>query len=288
VKLPDITSSPGYDDVISMSLAEDLAEVGDVTTEALVREDVEATARIFSRSHCVVAGVDVAASVFRRLAPDMRIEVKIADGATAGPNADIMTIAGRARAILTGERTALNFMQRMCGIATITAEFVEKVKGYGVDILDTRKTTPCLRVFEKYAVLCGGGTNHRMGLHDMVLAKDNHRKLWRETTGCDLATAVQTARDKFPGVPIEVEVETIAEVEDVLAMGPDWILLDNMAPGDIAESVKLIDGRCRVEASGGITIENVEEVARTGVNAISLGCLTHSAPSVDLSLEMCE
>jgi len=194
-----------------------------------------------------------------------------------------MCITGKARAILAGERTALNFMQRLTGIATLTARFVARVKPYGTRILDTRKTTPNWRILEKYAVRCGGGCNHRMGLYDQVLIKDNHRRLWG---GRDLAEAVHMARRRCPGVSVEMEVESEAELERALASRPDWILLDNMTPKRLRRCVRLGRGCCPMEASGGITLGNVRAVAATGVQAISLGCLTHSAPAADLSLEI--
>ena len=194
-----------------------------------------------------------------------------------------MRITGKARAILAGERTALNFLQRLTGIATLTARFVEQVKPHATRILDTRKTTPTWRTLEKYAVRCGGGTNHRMGLYDQVLIKDNHRRLWGAR---DLAEAVHMARRRCPGVPVEVEVETEAELERALAARPDWILLDNMTLRRLRRCVRLCRGRCPLEASGGITLANVKAVAAAGVQAISLGCLTHSAPAADLSLEI--
>ena len=197
----------------------------------------------------------------------------------------MMTISGPAASILIAERTALNFMQRMTGIATMTAGFVARTKRFGVAILDTRKSTPGLRLLEKYAVLCGGGRNHRMGLYDKVLIKDNHRALWNRAHAGNLGEAVRVARGKNPGLEVEIEVEDERELVSALAGRPEWILLDNMTPGAIRRCVKLCAGRSRLEASGGITSANVAAVAATGVDAISLGCLTHSAPAADLSLE---
>jgi nicotinate-nucleotide pyrophosphorylase (carboxylating) len=213
-----------------------------------------------------------------------RIEVPDGTGAAAGDA--LLSLSGPARGILVAERTALNLMQRLCGVATLTRRFVDAVKAYGTEILDTRKTTPGLRVLEKYAVRCGGGSNHRMGLYDRVLMKDNHRGLWRSGLGDDLDQAVQAARQAFPGIPVEIEVETEVELESALRASPEWVLLDNMGPDALARCVQLCGGRSRLEASGGITMENVAAVAQSGVDAISLGCLTHSAPAVDLSLEL--
>jgi nicotinate-nucleotide pyrophosphorylase (carboxylating) len=196
-----------------------------------------------------------------------------------------MTVEGPVRGILTAERTALNFLQRMSGIATLTRRFVERA-GPSVAILDTRKTTPTLRVLEKYAVLCGGGQNHRFGLYDRCLIKDNHRRLWRKGGAARLDQAVREARRRFPDREVEVEVENEAELRSALKAGPEWVLLDNMTPAQMKRCVRICDGRVLIEASGGITLKNVAQVAATGVDAISLGCLTHSAPAADLSLEI--
>ena len=197
-----------------------------------------------------------------------------------------MEIAGPAQGILTAERTALNFMQRMSGIASMTRSFVEQTRQYGTMILDTRKTTPGLRAFEKYAVLCGGGTNHRMGLYDRVMIKDNHRRLWRDGDPEALDAAILACRQRFPDLAVEVEVENETELRSALKATPEWILLDNMSPTEMAACVQIVDGRSLTEASGGITLETAAAAAAAGVDAISLGCLTHSAPSVDLSLEI--
>jgi nicotinate-nucleotide pyrophosphorylase (carboxylating) len=197
----------------------------------------------------------------------------------------ILVFRGKARSILAAERTALNFMQRMCATATLTRRFVDAVKKYGTLILDTRKTTPGLRVFEKYAVLCGGGVNHRMGMYDRVLMKDNHRRLWKGGDPDELDQAVAASRKAFPRLEVEVEVESIRECASALKAKPEWIMLDNMSIADMKKCVRLCKGISKTEASGGITLERAKEVAATGVTAISLGCLTHSAGSIDLSLE---
>lgn len=276
-------SGPEMSGLIRRALREDLGTKGDITSRALIAADRVMTAVVVARHACVVSGSDIAAQVFRALDPGVRIRVSVPDGCRVRKDAPVMRITGKARAILAGERTALNFLQRLTGIASLTARFVEQVKPYGTRILDTRKTTPTWRMIEKYAVRCGGGTNHRMGLYDQVLIKDNHRRLWGAR---DLAEAVLMARRRCPGVPVEVEVETEAELERALAAGPDWILLDNMNPLRLRRCVRLCRGRCPLEASGGIMLANVKAVAATGVQAISLGCLTHSAPAADLSLEI--
>jgi nicotinate-nucleotide pyrophosphorylase (carboxylating) len=286
MKLPNIANDKVAKNIIKLALEEDLSIVGDTTTLSLVPEDAIASAVILAKEPCVVSGVDIAKEVFESVNKDVNIEIILPDGSEAEPGNIIMKIFGSARTILTGERTALNFMQRMSGMASMAREFKRVIKNESVMILDTRKTTPALRVFEKYAVLCGGGTNHRMGLFDRVMIKDNHRKLWSEENADRLDLAVYEARKKFPGIAVEVEIETFDELKSALKAKPEWILLDNMEPEMMAECVKINNGISLLEASGGITLDNAYEVAQSGVDAISLGCLTHSAPSVDLSLEV--
>ncbi|MBI2441752.1 MAG: carboxylating nicotinate-nucleotide diphosphorylase [Lentisphaerae bacterium] len=274
--------APELPALIRQALREDIGS-GDLTTRALIAPARVVTAVVIARQTGVFCGGMIAARIFRELDPKSRIKLSAADGCRFQKNQELMRVTGKARAILAGERTALNFLQRLTGIATLTAQFVAKVRPYGTRILDTRKTTPLWRALEKYAVRCGGGTNHRMGLYDQVLIKDNHLRLLRRG---GLAEAVRTARRRCPGAPIEVEVETLSQLEQVLAARPDWILLDNMTPAQLRRCVRLCQGRARLEASGGITLANVKAVAATGVQAISLGCLTHSAPAADLALEI--
>jgi nicotinate-nucleotide pyrophosphorylase (carboxylating) len=283
---PDIAADPAVLAIVETALREDLAGGADVTTESLVAADREIQAVILTREDIVVSGATVAPLVFQCVDPAMVCRIEVPDGTGAAAGDVLLSLSGPARGILVAERTALNLMQRMCGVATLTRRFVDAVKAYGTEILDTRKTTPGLRVLEKYAVRCGGGSNHRMGLYDRVLMKDNHRGLWRSGLGDDLDQAVQAARQAFPGIPVEIEVETEVELESALRASPEWVLLDNMGPDALARCVQLCGGRSRLEASGGITMENVAAVAQSGVDAISLGCLTHSAPAVDLSLEL--
>lgn len=271
--------------LVREALREDVGS-GDVTSQALVSESRGASAEIVSRQDAVVAGVGLGELVFRELDPALQYRCCAADGETVRPGRRVALIEGRARDLLAGERTALNFMQRLSGIATLTRRFVDKVGAWPVLILDTRKTTPLFRALEKYAVRCGGGGNHRQGLYDRALIKDNHRRLWKEGGGGNLAAAVAAVRGRFPNLPVEVEVESEEELQDALRQKPEWILLDNMPPDRLRACVRLCDKRCRLEASGGITLDNVEAVAATGVDAISLGCLTHSAPAADLSLEL--
>ena len=283
----DINSS-AVQSLIRLALDEDLGGSKDVTTEALVDSSYNVDAKIISRENCCVSGGPLAAAVFQSIDPAVIYDELIKDGQTADAGEIVALIRGSAAAILTAERTALNFMQRLCGVASITRSFVEKCKTYGVTVLDTRKTTPGHRLLEKYAVSCGGGANHRMGLYDRVLIKDNHRGLWRgRNHGMQgLADAVWTARKCYPHLLIEIEIESLSELEDVLPASPDWVLLDNMSPELMTECVSLASGKVKFEASGGITLDSVEAVARSGIDAVSLGCLTHSAPSIDLSLEL--
>jgi len=279
---------------VRLALDEDLADaVGarrsrwcDATSEALVDPLAVATGEIYAKgSGCVVAGATVARAVMKAVDPGVKVKILVPDGSAAKVGEPILAFRGRARSILAAERTALNFMQRMCATATLARRFVDATRRYGTLILDTRKTTPGLRVFEKYAVACGGGTNHRMGLYDRVLMKDNHRRLWKGGNPDELDQAVRAARRKFPKLAVEVEVESLRECESALKAKPEWIMLDNMSTADMRKCVRMCRGISKTEASGGITLERAKEVAATGVTAISLGCLTHSAGSVDLSLE---
>lgn len=271
--------------IVQAALAEDLGDAGDVTTRALVDPSILATGEIQARQACRVAGATVAAAVMRAVDPDVVVEILAPDGTDVAKGGVILTFRGRAASILIAERTALNFMQRMCGVATLTSKFVAAVAAYGTLILDTRKTTPNLRLFEKYAVRCGGGTNHRFGLFDRVLMKDNHRRLWKNGDPDRLDLAVEAARKAFPALAVEIEVESIEECTSALRAKPEWIMLDNMDCATMQQCVGLCKGISLTEASGGITLERAQAVAATGVDAISLGCLTHSAGSIDLSLE---
>jgi len=291
--LKDVMRQPRARAAVRLALAEDLASVErvidapfcDATSEALVDPKAHATGEIFSRVPCVVAGATVAAAVLKAVDPRIKVRILKPDGSCVRANEDILVFEGRARSILAAERTALNFMQRMCATATLTKKFVDATRRYGTLILDTRKTTPGLRVFEKYAVLCGGGTNHRMGMYDRILMKDNHRRLWRGGDPDALDQAVLAARRAFPKLEVEIEVESVRECESALKAKPEWIMLDNMSCADMKKCVRLCKGISKTEASGGITLDRAKEVAATGVTAISLGCLTHSAGSIDLSLE---
>ena len=287
-------SSPRAKAAVRLALDEDLSDALravsggwlDATSEALVDPKTVATGEIYAKgSGCVVSGATVARAVMKAVDPKVQVKILKPDGSVVKPHETILTFKGKARSILAAERTALNFMQRMCATATLTRKFVDATKRYGTLVLDTRKTTPGLRVFEKYAVLCGGGSNHRMGMYDRVLMKDNHRRLWRGGDPDELDKAVEAARRAFPKLAVEVEVESLEECASALRAKPEWIMLDNMSCADMKKCVKMCRGVSKTEASGGITLDRAKEVAATGVTAISLGCLTHSAGSVDLSLE---
>ena len=291
--MTDVMKSPRARAAVALALDEDLGSARDVrfarrldaTSEALVDPKARATGEIYSRVPCVVSGATVAAAVLRQVDRSVKVSILRPDGSLVKPNETILQFTGRARSILAAERTALNFMQRMCATATLTRKFVDATRRWGTMILDTRKTTPGLRVFEKYAVLCGGGSNHRMGMYDRVLMKDNHRRLWRGGSPDALDQAVLAARRAFPKLEVEIEVETPRECESALKAKPEWIMLDNMSCEDMRRCVKMCRGISRTEASGGITLDRAREVAATGVTAISLGCLTHSQGSIDLTLE---
>jgi nicotinate-nucleotide pyrophosphorylase (carboxylating) len=271
-------TAEAIDRVVRGALAEDVGD-GDRTTEGVVPAGSRARARLQLEEPGVVCGLPAAAAVFEVLDPLVRVEPLLDEGArVAETPAPVAHLEGSARAVLTGERTALNLLGRLCGIATLTRAYVDAVAGTGVTILDTRKTTPGLRALEKYAVRCGGGTNHRAGLDDAILVKENHLRL-----AGGIAPAVAALRN---GRPIEVEAETLAEVEEALEAGVDRILLDNMSPARVVQAVELVAGRARLEASGGITLETVRAYAETGVDFVSVGALTHSARSLHVSLEL--
>jgi nicotinate-nucleotide pyrophosphorylase (carboxylating) len=265
--------------IVHAALAEDIG-AGDVTTEATVSADSVGTAAVLVKEPGVVCGLRVAETTFRALDPEVQFEAFAADGDLVEAPAVVARVSGSQRAILTGERVALNFLGRLSGIATLARQYVDAVAGTGVAVLDTRKTTPGLRALEKHAVASGGGTNHRFGLDDAVLVKDNHvRSAGSITTAVEL---VRAASD----LPIEVECETLEQVSEALKVGVDAILLDNMTLPELSDAVALAGGRARLEASGGVTLETIRAIAETGVDEISVGALTHSARSLDVSLEL--
>jgi nicotinate-nucleotide pyrophosphorylase (carboxylating) len=269
---------------VRTALAEDIGS-GDVTSLAVVPETAIAAAVMRAREPLVVAGLDVAAAVFQELSNEVQLTMLATDGQRVEAGASLLRVVGPARAILAGERVALNFVQRMSGIATLTAQFVEAVRDTQAKITDTRKTTPGLRQLEKYAVRCGGGQNHRVGLFDMVLIKDNHIAVLKNEKPNPIAAAVQRARARYPKLKVEVEADTLEQVQHALDAGADIILLDNMNMVQLRLAVQKAKGRAKTEASGGITLANVRAVAETGVDYISIGALTHSARAVDIALD---
>lgn len=274
---------PGHDP-IAIALAEDIGE-GDITTNFFVPETLRAVGRIVTREKAIVAGTGTAAEVFRRVNPAAEVDILRQDGEEIAAGDAIIQVRAPARAILTAERVALNFLQRLCGIATLTRQFVDAAGNARVKIMDTRKTTPGLRQLEKAAVVSGGGANHRFGLYDMVLIKDNH--LATSAGLSSFARRVQQLRTEHPDIRIELEADHLEQVRAFVDIeGVDVILLDNMTPAQLREAVALRKGNTQFEASGGITLKNVRRVAATGVDFISVGALTHSARAIDLSLEM--
>jgi len=268
-----------YRELVRRALAEDVGR-GDITTAGTVDPRQQARAVIMAKSRCVLAGLDVAREAFRQIDPGMTMSVHRGDGTLCEPGTPVASIWGRAAALLTAERTALNLLQRLSGIATLTRAFVDAAGGR-ITVLDTRKTTPLFRVLEKYAVRAGGGTNHRFGLDDGILIKDNHVRL-----AGGVGAAVEQMRIANRDLPVEVEAQSLGEVDDALAAGADIVLLDNLSPADILAAVARCHGRARTEVSGGVTLARMPELSVTGADAVSVGALTHSAPAADLSFEI--
>jgi nicotinate-nucleotide pyrophosphorylase (carboxylating) len=268
-----------YREIVRRALDEDIGS-GDVTTEATVGADRRARGVFLVKADCVVAGLDVALEAFRLLDPGIGATVHRRDGDRCQAGEEIAEVSGPARALLVGERTALNFLQRLSGIATRARRFVDAAGGRIV-VLDTRKTTPGLRVLEKYAVRAGGAANHRAGLFDAVLIKDNHIRL-----AGGVAEAIARMRESQPGLPIEIEAQSLDEVDAALAAGVEILLVDNMSTDEIRAAVTRARGRAKVEISGGVTLERIPELAATGADFVSVGALTHSAPAVDISFEL--
>jgi nicotinate-nucleotide pyrophosphorylase (carboxylating) len=269
---------------VQAALAEDIG-AGDATTLATVPENLPARAILRAREPLVVAGLDFAEAAFRELSAAVRLKRLVPDGRRVQANVVLLKISGLARAILSAERVALNFVQRLAGIATLTAQFVAAIRGTRAQILDTRKTTPGWRRFEKYAVACGGGRSHRNSLSAMILIKDNHLAALRGAQPGAIAAAVQRAREKFPQLQVEVEADTLEQVEQATHAGADIILLDNMNPAQLRRAVQKVQGRAQTEASGGVSLANVRAIAKTGVDFISVGAITHSARAVDIGLD---
>ena len=268
-----------YRDLVRRALAEDVGH-GDITTAGTIDGSRRVHGVVLAKCRCVIAGLDVAVETFRQLDRAIEVTIHHRDGSLSGPGTTVADISGRADALLIGERTALNFMQRLSGIATLTRQFVDAAAGR-IIVLDTRKTTPLMRVLEKYAVRAGGGTNHRFRLDDGILIKDNHVRL-----AGGVATAVQRMRQAIQTLPVEVEAQSLCEVDAALDAGADIVLLDNLSTADMIEAVAKCRGKARTEISGGVTLSRMPELAATGADSVSIGALTHSAPAADLSFEL--
>jgi nicotinate-nucleotide pyrophosphorylase (carboxylating) len=281
---PDAFLSPlAIDEAVQRALDEDLGRAGDITSMATIPEATHAHAVLIARQAGVIAGLPLAVATFQKLSPDISIQAHYRDGGIVAAGVHVLTISGPARAVLTAERTALNFVGRLSGVATLTADYVRRAAGTSLRICCTRKTTPGLRALEKYAVRCGGGFNHRFGLDDAILIKDNHIAV-----AGGVRPVLERARSHVGHlVKIEIEVDTLAQLREVLDTGlADVVLLDNMEMADLTEAVKLADGRVVLEASGGVTLDSIAKIAATGVNYVSSGALTHSAPNFDVALDI--
>jgi nicotinate-nucleotide pyrophosphorylase (carboxylating) len=284
MNLQDYLSDQELDAIIDRAMDEDTGR-GDVTSDSLLPRDLTGRASLLVKEQGVLAGIEVTGRVFHRADPALKIETLIQDGAAIKPGDIAGTISGSVISILKAERVGLNFLQRLSGIASTTAQYVAETRGTGAKILDTRKTTPGLRMLEKYAVRTGGGSNHRWNLGDAVLIKDNHIAALR-ATGLNLKDIIAKARQNAPpGTTIEVEVTGVLEAQEALQAGPDIIMLDNMGIAEMKRAVALVKGKAKLEASGNITLDNVRQVAMTGVDMISVGALTHSYKALDISLE---
>jgi len=278
-------SEEQVDNIIDLALAEDISH-GDITSEILIPPELQGKAFILIKARGIVAGGEVAKRVFLKVDPSLKVEVLIKDGTRVKPGDTAATISGTVISILKAERVALNFLQRLSGIASQAAQYIAKTQGLKVNITDTRKTTPGLRLLEKYAVRMGGGQNHRLHLGDGILIKDNHLAALR-ALGLSLKDIVAKAKQNTPkGLRVEVEVNTAEEAQDAVEAGADIIMLDNMSPDEMRRVVSLVPGQVKIEASGGITLANVRAAAMAGVNTISIGALTHSPKALDISLEL--
>ena len=275
------------DMLIELALNEDLDTVGDVTTNSIIPEDMEGRAVLRCKTDgTVVAGLAIAERVFKLVEPRLEFKTFIEDGESCNAGDEIAAVEGPVRGILTGERTALNFLQRLSGIATTTNRYVQALGDSKTQLLDTRKTTPGYRNLEKYAVAVGGGANHRMGLYDRVMIKDNHRELAAMEGPGSIARSVNRVREMFPGLEVEVEADRLEEVAEAADAGAEYILLDNMTDEMMAEAVKMVHGRSKLEASGGITLTRLPAIGKIGVDFVSSGALTHSVKSADISLDI--
>ncbi|NQT82370.1 carboxylating nicotinate-nucleotide diphosphorylase [bacterium] len=273
--------------IVAAAIEEDIG-AGDITTNSVIEKNRQAKAEIVVEEDCVVAGMPVARLLYEAIDEELDFQKEVEDGKEVQKGTVIARLYGSARTILTGERIALNFLQMLSGIATLTSQFAARTRQFGTKILDTRKTTPGLRYLEKYAVRVGGGSNHRMGLYDMFLIKDNHLRAIGGEKEQSVATCIERAREFNPNVQVEIEVENLQEFEQALKAQPDMILLDNMPVAEINEAVKMAGGEVVLEASGGVTLDTIEEIARTGVDCISIGALTTAARATNMKMELTE
>ena len=272
--------------LIEMSFSEDVLDIGDTTSISVIPESVSTEGKFVCREKCVCAGLEVAEAVFKAFDESVEWIFVANDGDILEPGGVLAIVKGNARSLLTGERTALNFLQRLCGVATTTHKYVEAVGSSDTKILDTRKTTPAWRNLEKYAVAAGGGTNHRIGLYDRVMIKDNHRSLAGLEGEGSIKRSIDRARKMYPELEVEAEADTLGEVKEASEARADYILLDNMTNEQMEEAIVINQGRSKLEASGGITIERIPSIAKIGVDFISVGALTHSVKAIDISLEI--
>jgi len=282
---PSYLTESAIHDLCQRAITEDVG-AGDATTLAIVPPEQKVTASFVPRKACIVAGMPILKVLFAELSADVDFKILVEDGQSAEPGQVIAVASGNARAILTGERTALNLLQRLSGIATMTHRYVEALGDSKTVLLDTRKTTPGLRLFEKYAVLMGGASNHRIGLYDRIMLKDNHLALARLTGPDAIERAVKQCRQKYPTLEIEIEADTLEDVRLAAEAGVEYILLDNMSNEQMVEAVKIIAGRSRTEASGNITLERLPSLRNLGLDYVSSGALTHSATAVDIGLDI--
>ena len=272
--------------LIDLALSEDLNGIGDTTSKSVIPAEIQATALLRCKEDLICAGLPVAEQVFKKVCPNAEWTAKVNEGDFCKAFTVLAEIKGSAQELLTAERTALNFLQRLCGVATTSGKYAEAVEGTITKILDTRKTTPGWRNLEKYAVAVGGADNHRIGLYDRVMIKDNHRELAGLEGAKGITRSVERSRAMYPELEVEVEADTLEEAAEAIEANADYILLDNMTNEEMAEAVKMNNGRCKLEASGGITIERIPSIAAIGVDFISVGALTHSVKASDISMEI--
>ena len=284
-KIPEIDFEQ-LDALIALALNEDLGDLGDATTLAVIPAGLAAHAVLLAKEECVCAGLPVAARVFAKVDRSIKFTPLVEEGTLCAKGTLLARIVGPARALLTGERTALNFLQRLCGVATVSRRYALELEGTNAKILDTRKTTPGFRNLEKYAVAVGGATNHRIGLYDRIMIKDNHRELAGMEGSGGIARSVKRARESYPQLEVEVEVDNLEELREAIAAGADYILLDNMDNPTMAEAVRINAGAAKLEASGGITLARLRSIGELGVDYISSGALTHSVKSSDISMDI--